>query len=222
MIPGQVLLNLTFHIYLQEIQQEMFNCSGKKKLLLKVPTYSTETVMVSGRKTTRMQGLGQRSQSKWICVESVVFVTWYRNISAAYPPGCLPTAQLLLAREFPSSAAIRARHHHFFFFFFSFFLTACFHPTACHLTAGVWISVILLDTMLRHMWDEEVTCDSQHGFTKGRSCLINLVAFCDSGGIGGQRKDNWCQRQDLWHGAAPHPHLKTEKEMDLKGGLLDK
>jgi len=38
---------------------------------------------------------------------------------------------------------------------------------------------ILLEDMLKQMKEREVIWDNQHGFTKCRSCVINLVTFYD-------------------------------------------
>ncbi|CAM4576771.1 unnamed protein product, partial [Caretta caretta] len=45
--------------------------------------------------------------------------------------------------------------------------------------SGKIMEHVLQETILKHLEERKVTRNSQHGFTKGKSCLTNLIAFYD-------------------------------------------
>lgn len=55
--------------------------------------------------------------------------------------------------------------------------SGCYRPVSLPLFLVRFLEQILMDTRLRHMENKGVTGHSQNGFTKGKSCLTNLVVL---------------------------------------------
>lgn len=54
---------------------------------------------------------------------------------------------------------------------------------------GKVVEQVILEVITRHVEEKKVTRSSQHGFTKGKSCLTSQTAFYDgmAGWVNGER-----------------------------------
>ena len=54
-----------------------------------------------------------------------------------------------------------------------------YRPVSLTSIIGKTFEAIIRDALVRHLEDNHLITDSQHGFRKGRSCLTNLLGFLD-------------------------------------------
>lgn len=53
-----------------------------------------------------------------------------------------------------------------------------YRPVSLTYVPGKVVELFILDVISKQVEEREVIRHSQHGFTKGQSCVINLIAFC--------------------------------------------